>query len=590
MGCLAQSEISYWKDERKIFKKEDILKAKFSPLPDNQFNIGTDSAYHWLKFDIKSANAEKMFMEINSPWLDSVWFYNGKLELIKKLSWKTPWQDRPFAHQNFILPVNTSKSNTFYAKIYRKYLVIIGGATVETEAEFYEKKINERSYFSSFSGIMILATIFALFMYVSNYEKIYLFYSIYTVFNLLFVQTLYANYLTIYQKGFLGIPGFQIDEVFVWVVHLALLFFIRSFILGGWHFTKFISFLWKITLIGLCLILPLKAIFFYLLVENRQVPAFLFTFTNFLFLWSVIVSYFFALYALSKKINPSATIIYLVGICPLGIFSIFTYLRNMTLVQPSKWLEYESQIACVLFEILVLMLGLGIRYRFFKKESVMLQQKLNQSKVETSHQVLVAQEDERQRIAKDLHDDIGGTLSVLKGLLSLRVDHQAVILVDKAVNDLRNISHDLMPSDFERFGLVKSIENQLDKINQSKQIQFDFLVSGEIMAQNLEHELTIYRIANELINNVLKHAKATEASLQLLYMPENLQLIVEDNGVGFHSNPPESEGIGIKNIHSRAKYIGAKINIDSSARGTIFMIEIPHKKRENTHRRRPPSF
>ncbi len=579
MSCFAQLEISYLKDEQKILRKEDILKVKFSPLPDNQFNIGTDSSYHWLKFDIKSATTQKMFIEINSPWLDSVWYYNSNMELIKKMSWKTPLKDRPFPHQNFILPITANKNDIFYAKIYRKYLVIIGGASVENEENFYEKKISEKSYFSIFSGIMVLATIFALFMYFSNYEKLYFYYAIYAVSNLLFVQTLYANYLPIYQKGFVGIPGFQIDEVFVWVVHFALLFFIKCFILGGWHFTKFISFLWKITLISLFLILPLKAIFFYLLVQNIEVPSFVFTLTNFLFLFLAIVSYFLVIYALSKKINPAASIIYLIGICPLFVFSIFTYLRNLTLVQHSRWLEYETQIVCVLFEILILMLGLGIRYKLLKKESEVFQYKLSQSKVETAHEVLTAQEDERQRIAKDLHDDIGGTLSVLKGLLSLKgIDSQEISLIDKASNDLRNISHDLMPSDFERFGLIKSIENQIDKINQAKQIQFDFLVSGEIKAQNLEHELTIYRMANELINNVIRHAKATEATLQLLYMPDNLHLIVEDTGVGFHSNQQENEGIGIKNLYSRAKYIEAKINIDSSEKGTIFVIEIPYKK------------
>lgn len=579
MSCFAQLEISYLKDEQKILRKEDILKAKFSPLPDNQFNIGTDSSYHWLKFDIKSTTTEKMFIEINSPWLDSVCFYNSSLEVIKKLSWKTPLKDRPFPHQNFILPININKKDIFYAKIYRKYLVIIGGASVVNEAKFYENKIDEKSYFSIFTGIMALAAVFAVFMYISNYKRLYLFYAIYAVFNLLFVQTLYANYLPIYQNGFLGIPGFQIDEIFVWVAQFTLLLFIKSFILGGWYFTKFISFLWKITLISLFSILPLKAIFFFLLFKNIEIPTFLFTLTDFQFLFLAIVSYFLVIYALLKKINPAATIIYLIGICPLFIFSIFTYLRNLTLVQHSKWLEYETQIACVLFEILILMLGLGVRYKLLTKESEVFQQRLNQNRVETAHEVLTAQEDERQRIAKDLHDDIGGTLSVLKGLLSLQsIDNQMIVLVNKAANDLRNISHDLMPSDFERFGLIKSIENQIDKINQAKQIQFDFLVSGNRIIQNLEHELTIYRMANELINNVLKHAKATEASLQLLFMPENLNLIVEDNGVGFHSNQQESEGIGIKNLYSRAKYIEAKINIDSSISGTTFIIEIPYKK------------
>ena len=82
-----------------------------------------------------------------------------------------------------------------------------------------------------------------------------------------------------------------------------------------------------------------------------------------------------------------------------------------------------------------------------------------------------------------MHDDIGGTLGILKGLFSSQPMaggeqyNQLVGLLDKASNDLRNISHDLMPSDFERFGLIKSIENQTDKINQAEHISFEFLVA-----------------------------------------------------------------------------------------------------------------
>lgn len=297
----------------------------------------------------------------------------------------------------------------------------------------------------------------------------------------------------------------------------------------------------------------------------------------------------------SYKRDNRTSLYYLFSLLPFFVWLIFDILSKLFDVGHTNFIL--SPLATSFFaKIIILAFGLSLRFNLFKQESEVFQHKLNQSNLEAAHEVLIVREDERHRIAQDLHDDIGETLGVLKGLLSSQSlaggepHHQLIGLLDKAANDLRNISNDLMPSDFERFGLIKSIENQLDKINQSKQISFDFLVSRAVKTQNLEHEPTISCIANELTNNVLKHAKATEATLQLLYVPENLHLIVEDNGIGFHSNQQENEGIGIKNLYSRAKYIDAKINIDSSARGTTFIIEIPYKKPENTHRRRPSSL
>lgn len=229
---------------------------------------------------------------------------------------------------------------------------------------------------------------------------------------------------------------------------------------------------------------------------------------------------------------------------------------------------YQTTWFWVLATLLVLGVGFGGVRVYTRRQRASLQR------------MLVVQEEERQRIAADLHDDLGGTLSAIKGKLeSLNTAPESlaepILLMEKAIRDLRLISHDLMPPEFAHLSLREALAEAVKRAESTSPSQFLLICYGHERRLATEVELTIYRMASELITNAVKHAKSSYIHVQLIYFPEYVTLLVEDDGVG-HPAEPANGGIGLRNLRSRANYLNARLSIDSGERGTTAMLEVPH--------------
>ena len=195
--------------------------------------------------------------------------------------------------------------------------------------------------------------------------------------------------------------------------------------------------------------------------------------------------------------------------------------------------------------------------------------------------VLQAQEEERQRLAADLHDDLGATLSAIKRQIETASKHnteltQPIGLMKRAIRDLRDISHNLMPPDFVQLGLSEAIQETVRRVDAGSGLQIQFITHGQARRLDNEAELTIYRIATELISNAVKHAKASKVTIQLMFYPNYIILLVEDNGRGYPmAEETNHMGIGLRNIRSRVAYLDSKLLVDSGERGTTITLEVP---------------
>lgn len=205
--------------------------------------------------------------------------------------------------------------------------------------------------------------------------------------------------------------------------------------------------------------------------------------------------------------------------------------------------------------------------------------------------MIEATEEERKRIAKDLHDGIvqsltGLSLRFQKGFSMIkdvseeqksRYEESKTIL-DESIAELRNISHQMMPRVLSEMGLVPALEDMLGKSLGNTDIKYEFehhKVEGERFAENIE--VSLYRICQELVNNIIKHSEAKVVSVQLLKTKTHLVLVVEDNGKGFEFDAANNQnGIGLMNITSRAKAINGEVNYQPSPeQGTVATIRIP---------------
>ncbi|GAB3893379.1 ligand-binding sensor domain-containing protein [Spirosoma agri] len=204
---------------------------------------------------------------------------------------------------------------------------------------------------------------------------------------------------------------------------------------------------------------------------------------------------------------------------------------------------------------------------------------------------LATQEDERRRIARDLHDDVGNTLAAIKGILGLakeRIDVTAEVpevtrayeLLDKASQDLRTITHNLMPIEFEKYALSDVVSQLVDRANRSSKTDFEFILFGDVRRLEPERELVTYRIIAELVQNALKHGGQGLAIVQLGYLPHQLSILIEtpldakqDN---FAFSDRTTTGIGQKNITYRAEYLHAQLTTDSNDQSYTVMLDVPY--------------
>ncbi|MGL4629692.1 MAG: tetratricopeptide repeat-containing sensor histidine kinase [Leadbetterella sp.] len=229
--------------------------------------------------------------------------------------------------------------------------------------------------------------------------------------------------------------------------------------------------------------------------------------------------------------------------------------------------------------------NLHYRNKISKQEIIQLKQK---QYINATEFILKGQEEERSRLAKDLHDGLGGILSGIKYSLNTMTENmiiggkqahvfiKALNQIDLAINEMRRVAHSMMPEALLKFGLVEALQDFCSGISNSSTLNVNFQSFG--LEKRLEQsiEITIYRIIQELINNSVKHSQASEIFVMINLHSNLLNINVEDNGVGFDIKDLEqNKGMGISNVESRVAFFNGKLDIQSSiGKGTLTVIEI----------------
>jgi len=230
--------------------------------------------------------------------------------------------------------------------------------------------------------------------------------------------------------------------------------------------------------------------------------------------------------------------------------------------------------------MLLLAMAVILFFLVYQRRLLAQQEKLQEVQAQQQKALLQAslqsQENERRRIAKDLHDEVGANLSTInlftkslekfiapatKGAQML---DQTKALIEATVTSVRAISKDLLPATLDRFGLIDATRELCERINQTGELTVKFESQTQEERLPVTDELTLFRIVQELFNNTLKHAKASEIQLFVHYNAHNLKVVFQDNGVGFdvvalQNSEDSTKGLGLKNLESRAQILQATL-------------------------------
>ncbi len=241
-------------------------------------------------------------------------------------------------------------------------------------------------------------------------------------------------------------------------------------------------------------------------------------------------------------------------------------------------LQLSNQKVIFYSVIVLFVFAMIVAYLFYQNNKSKNKLLLEQQQQNASLMIIESEQKERMRIARELHDGIGQKLTVLRMNASLKQEENAkqIELLDSTIQEVREISHKMMP-EILNLGLIAAVRDLCYKVNTAGLVKCDFICDNE--AQNLklstEIDLSIYRIVQEVVNNMLKHANAKRIEVNFTIIENNLKIAITDDGKGFDVKKiNQSKGIGWSNIYTRARILKANLDVNSSDKGTNIVLNL----------------
>ena len=557
---------------------------RFSALPGDRLLKNYTTANHWLHFRVQATNVRLLYLEVANPRINQIDFYqliDNKLVSQIRTGDSLPFPSRGFPHYNWIFPIqpNAQRPTDVFVSMAKHGEVLNARLQLWTPIAFEQYDRQRYLLWGMLAGFTVLVLLLNGMVWIATADWLYgLFMLVISAhaFHLGAASGLSFQYL---WPGSPAINNWYPQTLSAWLIVWVQLHFMQRFI--GQTALNSRMFRWvnrfKYSIIAASVLTLLLVLF-------GAVPPFYFRLLVVLTLLFSLMVIPLAILSLRERIRRREPIIlFYAGITTIQFLSLSMFLLNAGLTRLGQPLFEFTNEGLVIVNYLadLVLLSLGVLYFGFtnyRRANEQLLTTLHQQKQAQSGQIIEALEIERNRIAEDLYDDVGAMLSTAIGYVSsvLRKPDvrdtyplltEARLLLDRAVENLRTVSHNLMPKNFAQLGLAKSLAETIDKVSATTTISFQYIVAGQERRLDTSLEVQIFRIAVELINDTVANASATQATLQLVYGETSLVLLAENNG----SSPPH-----YTNIQSKVAFIHGTIDVDISPDGVTTIVDIPY--------------
>ena len=571
---------------QQTIRQLNLPAVHFTKEPDNRPDLGIDNnqyLYFLLKLSAKDT-ATGFYLSIDNTSLDAIGIYK-----IKDRTGKLVYQGgclMPFKKNNKYVwhttPVDVGKNPAFYLialiaaqKNINVRYEIISSDTLQRNYEFYERIV----LFYTGSVCMIIAIIVLSFILFR--KEVFLVYLGYIV---CFFCWMLLHYGRLFPWLYPNVP--IINQIAKPVSSLGAAFFLLLSLYfvfrPNLQFSKGLRRLVKGTLYALLviggsmllLLLPGLSALIKIVLTTAWHIGLIFTMCLI-----VLIPLHFYYNGTTAKIFSCAVIV----ICVMAVVQLFAnsgYINNF-------FINEHGMAMASLLEMTVMAFGL-----FYSLQEEISQKKkqvlvLENEQTETLKKLISVQDDERKRIAGDLHDNIGPLLAALKinfrRIIHLReeeLQHGLVdkteVIIDNAIAEIRNVAHNLMPKGLSSNGLINTLNEYFDSLQQlySKTIFFDHQIGAVL---NPQLQTNLYRIICELVLNAARHSKAALINVNIYTKGQQVFVSIYDNGQGFRQKPADQkQTLGLQSAESRVMYMKGKFNLNSEIdKGTQIAIEIP---------------
>lgn len=569
---------------------QEFKSGRFEKQTKHAFNPGFTTSYYWLAIEADTTARESSFLEIGSAQINEILFFeviNEQPQLLYTTGDHKIFSSRPVQSLNFTFPLEPDL---------RYYLVRIDKRNESLQLtfltrpalRFFEESTKSNLTMGIMSGAIVLMLIFGVFLYVITKDRVYLYYVLYIAAGWFYV---WANQGYVYKYLLPDFPWFaaRTRPIAALLTIAFSLHFIRYYVGEA-------PFQWlRKLLIGITYFSYFLAILFLIPNIETKTSTFGYYVQALLPILSVIYIVSILITVGHQVFNKNRmAMFYLLSIAPIVIFStlqIFYYSGGMDL-EGSSFLQKYGQATGYVSEAIILTFGLAYRFNSYREEKEQLLVNLNRQQIRYAKAIITTQENERRRLADQLHDVAGSLLSAARLNLSAVREKNYIVNEDAklklesaehAVSDisniLRNMSHAISPVMLDKVGFRQAIDKIVSIFNASGKIRFELEILGFETENQLMYEKysVLYGILYELMNNIVKHANASNSLIQLIEHDDSVVLIVEDNGTGMGPTDPDSTAThGLTAIHSKVHYLGGRVMMeDAQPRGLIVTIEIP---------------
>lgn|GEM_PF-78534 len=566
----------------------------FKASQQSVLHFGFTNSIVWLRFTLDNPTTDSLLFELDHAFIPTADLYFKDAAgqwVIRKAGFKVPLSQKPVVNDAQVFPLPPG-NHTFYLRM-QPYVHAIPIALWE-KSSYHVKASREKLIYGIYAGLLLFAIAINLFLFYTFKKRYYLNYSI--------LVGLYILSSALVMEGYAVYFFPEIDLMFwyrlVPVLDMpALLFYCLSFLevkryAPRLHRTVLYFSITLLAYIAVLEFLPLMPV----LVINQALALAVFIFAILMGVQT------------GRKGNK-------LGYYFVTAYSIWFVLINMELIyiqtgRPPHIGPISYVSTAIFIEAFLLAWLLVQRFRWEKQEDqrlqVLMQAHINKLHQEYQHAIfsskLEIQEHTFQEISQEIHDNIGQILSLAKlhiatmdgggnPILENKI-RDSKALVTKAIADLRNLSHRLNTGYINEVGFDTAVKREIDTIRRSGAYETKFAITGIPCRFDSQKELIFFRIVQELLNNILKHARARTIAVGLSYDAELLQVTISDDGRGFDpaaigatpangnghqtiDSDDETHGLGLKSMHHRAGLIGARFQLTSTiGSGTVAIIQL----------------
>ncbi|TDO29409.1 sensor histidine kinase [Sediminibacterium goheungense] len=548
-------------------------------IKDGFFNAGFTKQVWWVS--VKPTVSDDSWIQIANPHINDIRIYEqleGVWEEVYQSGDYYKYEQRILDDPDYWYPVKTGTHN-YLIRVDKK------GESLNIPLRLVKDRslaayLSERSFFHGmFIGWIILLLLLNLFLLASLREKIHLFYCLYVTFSAIWILSQWGMGFRYFWPD---LPDFTSKSrpffsniSYIFLLELTARFF--TIPNTQRNYTK--------TIRAIQLLLLVSSIGLLLTDIPSSGPLLRYGYlTTMNIIWLAGLGIVLLFIWKGYKAQRELSLFFLIAFCFFGVYIVLLLLSQYHI--GSDWMFFANMYGSpvgFLGESTILSFGLTQRYNFYKSEKEQAMQALEKERRTAADKIIQTQEEERNRLARELHDGLGGLLGGIRMGAHYRLKpypaEQEWIAeqLDLAVNDLRNIAHDLMPVQLQEQGLDRVLEKAVSRWNMGEEFKVEYN-SAIKNRYPLRTEAALYRIVLELMHNIKKHAAAKEVNIEIWEEEhtQRLTLLLEDNGKGFE--PGKEEGIGWQSIRQHVQYMQGKINIDSSHLGTTVIIEILMEK------------